>query len=539
MNMIEESASLMNHSASRKQPEQPEPSMPVEVPGRTARLQVFRWALAPNISALAFIVMLLYSFFFGYMRFFSDLDTGLHIQTGKNILATFRVPYTDPYSFSCPNCPWFAWEWLADAVMGAVHQVAGLNGIVLLYSLAVALCVWLWFQLNWAAGGNFALACVLACPMFYALYTHLLARPHVFSWILLLWVVLFFEGIKGPLSRRQAALIFGGMVFWANAHASFFLAPLIGLIYTAARFCAPLIWEDTAKAPAGAPAKATLIALVATLINPYGWNVHKHAFRFLHDRVLIDSISEYQSHNFHGKSSWAIMIVLFISAAGAILAFTGKQLARCILASLFFAGALHAGRMIPLLALVGLPLANGAITSAFRALPEFRPTIRRIADEIAHFTDSMRKMESRVNGWLTAVLAVVACALAIRAPSIAARTIFPPYYPINTVETIAQLPSETRLFAPDEYGGYLVYRLGGRHKIFFDGRGDFYGAEFFNRYKHMVGLKLFWRKYWDDYRFTHALVPNDYRLIEALEQRGWKRLDRDFVATLLVAPDSK
>jgi hypothetical protein len=540
MDNIEGPAPPVNYSALQQQPDQRESSLPAEVSSsRTVTSQIFWWALVPNISTLAFIVMLLYGFFFWSLGFLYDLDTGLHIQTGKNILATFRVPHTDPYSFSCPNCPWFAWEWLTDAVMGAVHQVAGLNGVVLLYSLAIALCVWLWFRLNWAVGGNLALACVLACPLFYALRTHLLARPHIFSWLFLLWIVLFFDGLKGPLSRRQATLIFGGMVLWANLHASFFLGPFIGLIYTAARFCAPLIWEDAADANTGATAKATLIALVATLINPYGWNVHKHAFRFLHDTALIDSIVEYQSYNFHGKSSWVIMIALFISAGGAILAFNGKQLARCILPSLFFAGALHAGRMIPLLALVGLPLANGAITTALRSLPEFRPAIRRIAGEIAHYTDSLRMMESRANGWLTAVLVVIACTLAIRSSSNAAQTVILSRYPIQTVETIAWLPIETRLFAPDRFGGYLVYRFGGQRKIFFDGRGDFYGAEFINRYRHIVSLKPSWPEMWDNYHFTHALIPNDYRLIEALEQRGWKRLDRDFVATLLAAPDSK
>jgi hypothetical protein len=537
--MIEKSASQMNHSALQQWPDQRESSMPAEVAIKTARSQLFRSALIPNISTLAFVVILLYSFFFGYLLFLRDIDTGLHIQTGKNILATFRVPHTDPYSFSCPNCPWFAWEWLTDTAMGAVHQVAGLNGIVLLYSLVVALCVWLWLRLNWAVGGSFVLAYVLACPMFYALRIHLLARPHVFSWCLLLWIVLFFERLKGPLSWRQATLIFGGMVLWANLHASFFLGPLIGLIYTAARFCAPLIREDVTYINAGATAKATLIALVATLINPYGWNVHKHALRFLRDPVLFNSIAEYQSYNFHVEGSWAIVIVLFVSAGGAILAITRNQLARSILSLLFFAGALHAARMIPLLALVGLPFANGAITSAYRSLPDIRPAIRRIAGDIVRFTDPLRMMESHANGWVIALLAVVACALAIRAPSIAARIVFPPRYPIKTTETVARLPFNARLFAPDQFGGYLIYRFGGRRKVFFDGRGDFYGAEFVNRYKHMVGLKPLWQEIWDGYHFTYALIPNDHRLIEALEQRGWKRLDRDFVATLLAAPDIK
>jgi hypothetical protein len=36
------------------------------------------------------------------------------------------------------------------------------------------------------------------------------------------------------------------------------------------------------------------------------------------------------------------------------------------------------------------------------------------------------------------------------------------------------------------------------------------------------------------FEFTHALLPNDYSLVAALEQDGWRRLARDQVATLLV-----
>jgi hypothetical protein len=39
--------------------------------------------------------------------------------------------------------------------------------------------------------------------------------------------------------------------------------------------------------------------------------------------------------------------------------------------------------------------------------------------------------------------------------------------------------------------------------------------------------------------FTHALLPNDYSLLEALEQLGWKRLYRDSVATLLEKPSAE
>src|SRR4051794_40564888 len=83
-----------------------------------------------------------------------------------------------------------------------------------------------------------------------------------------------------------------------------------------------------------------------------------------------------------------------------------------------------------------------------------------------------------------------------------------------------QLPAEARLFSSDKFGGYLIYRSNGTRKVFFDGRSDFYGADFLKQYGRMVQVRPGWREPWDSFDFTHALLPNDYPLIPALEQLG-------------------
>jgi hypothetical protein len=42
-----------------------------------------------------------------------------------------------------------------------------------------------------------------------------------------------------------------------------------------------------------------------------------------------------------------------------------------------------------------------------------------------------------------------------------------------------------------------------------------------------------WRAQLDEFGFTHALLPNQYSLIPALQQLGWKEIYRDGTATLL------
>src|ERR1700733_229410 len=89
--------------------------------------------LMPSLSDLAFLAPTLVLFWCttGVGWLLTDSDTGWHIRTGEWILQNGRVPTTDLFSFTTVGQPWFAWEWLSDVLMAAVHQRYGLAGIVL------------------------------------------------------------------------------------------------------------------------------------------------------------------------------------------------------------------------------------------------------------------------------------------------------------------------------------------------------------------------------------------------------------------------
>ncbi len=101
------------------------------------------------------------------------------------------------------------------------------------------------------------------------------------------------------------------------------------------------------------------------------------------------------------------------------------------------------------------------------------------------------------------------------------------------------IPAAARLFAPDKFGGYLIYRSNGALKVFFDGRSDFYGADFLKQYMRLVQVRPGWREYWESFHFTHALLPPDAPLLPALEQLGWQRAYQDQTAILLVRDRTK
>jgi hypothetical protein len=127
----------------------------------------------------------------------------------------------------------------------------------------------------------------MSAPMLTTTNLHWLARPHIFSWLLLLGALLWAERSRrrtATFGWRDGAVVMIGSALWANVHASFFLGPLIALVFTMAR---PRYF-----------ASAFAAAVVGTFANPYGWELHKHVFGYLTNNELLDRVAEFQSFNF-------------------------------------------------------------------------------------------------------------------------------------------------------------------------------------------------------------------------------------------------
>ena len=123
---------------------------------RILRRLAARSLFAPELALTgAFIAMVwLLVFFGGPSALFRDADAGWHIRAGERMIAAGTFRQGDPFSFSKAGEAWIAWEWASDVLVGTAHRAAGLGGVAFLYMLAIATAVWMWFRLNWAAGGN-------------------------------------------------------------------------------------------------------------------------------------------------------------------------------------------------------------------------------------------------------------------------------------------------------------------------------------------------------------------------------------------------
>jgi len=314
----------------------------------------------------------------------------------------------------------------------------------------------------------------------------------------------------------------------------------MALVYALAFFLRPLVWAFDRR-PEWLRARwflqAAAVSALASLLNPYGWGLHVHVVGYLTDSALLSRIGEFQSFDFHAAGSGQIVACMLAAVAGGALALAERQPQHFLLSMLVAAAALRSARVLPLVALLLLPLANGAFSEWMRTASGLRQGVRRGIDRFLAYSGNLRRMDARGSGWAIAWTVPALCWALLEAPAIAARTGFPPdQFPVAAYAGVAKLPAGARLFAPDKYGGYLIYRSQGARKVFFDGRSDLYGAEFLRRYGRMVQIRPGWRESWNSFGFTHALLPNDYSLVPVLLAAGWRPLYRDGTATLLQAP---
>jgi len=493
---------------------------------------------APSLALTMGLGTLLWIFFVleGATALFTDSDTGWHIVNGGRIITTGHLPHADPFSFSKPREPWVAWEWGSDVLMSTVYRISGLAGVALMFGVCIGASVFIWFRLNAIAGGTFLLSGLFFVPMLPTTTLHWLARPHIFSWLFLLVTVCLCEQMPRPLLWRHLAFVAIGAAAWANLHASFFFAPLIALIYAAGAYLKPLIWEarglpDRRTSVSGGHSYLllTLAASIGTLANPSGWRLHQHVFSYLSDAGLIDRISEFQSFDFHQSGATQVLFTITICFAGAFAALAAQKPERFLLSMLLTVAALRSARVLPVAALLLLPLANGSLTAVLSRALNLTRQFRCWLDGVVDYGNRLHAIDRRLSGFALVPLAAVLIFV-----SVGSRAGFPTAdFPVAASAKVASLPADARILSPDTFGGYLIYRFNGERKVFADGRSDFYGKEFLKRYLRLVEARDGWRGEFNRWSFTHALLPPGCPLILALEANGWREIYRDRTAVLL------
>jgi hypothetical protein len=509
----------------------------------------------PSVGDLVF-VLLLVALTFGPLAkgLLGDGGIGWHIRTGELILKTHAVPRTDPFSSTMQGQAWFAWEWLYDAVVGAVHGAAGLNGVVFFSALVIVLAFALVLHRMLASGANLPVAIILLLPAVAASTIHFLARPHVLSW---LFTVIWFEVQERFVAdgkTRPLLWLLPLTLLWANLHGGFLVGFVLLGIYVVSALLegwAARAVEDRKAALTRARKLAAVAAatVIVTLFNPYGYKLHVHIYRYLSDRFLMDHIDEFLSPNFHGlaQKCFAMLVVLAVVAAVA----ARKRLPTSHVLVILFAiySGLYSARNIPassiLLALILAPQLS-VVLKEMAGSRETSEGLRRAMSRLDRFGSRMAALDASLQGHVWPVLVVI---LGIwgcwhRGYVGSARLMDAHFdgsrFPVQATDFLKRTSNREPIFGPDRWGGYLIYRLHPEQKVAVDDRHDFYGPDFLKRYLNIVHGEAGWDKNLAEMHADWVLLPRDSTLVSLLtETDRWKVVYRDDTAVLLRKGDGE
>ncbi len=481
-----------------------------------------RRLLVPSHSDWLFGALMVWLFVAGsgWQVLLADGDTGWHIRAGEYILDSGRVPRTDLFSFSKAGAPWCAWEWLSDVLFALAHRAAGLKGVVLLASVVIAACLTLLFRhmLDRGAGFFVALAvCLLAAG---ASGIHFLARPHIFT-LLLMAVSLWALGRDRREPRRAVWLLIPLTALWANLHAGFVALPAsVGVLVAASVI--ERRW-DLAR-------RYALLAggcSVASLLNPYGFGLHLHVFEYLRSEWIQRAVDEFQSPRFRTESSAHFEILLF----GGLLAVASLARRGRLGEALLVVGWAHAAlvsvRNVPVFAVVASPILAAEASGWWSRWASSRPA--RSAAAILERIGAGVASGARYTSLWPVVLLVVLAALPGHWP----RDFPENKFPVRMVARHEWQIAGARVFTSDQWGDYLLYRFGRRQRVFIDGRSDFYGPEIGERYLRACYVRGNWRNTLDAAGIGVVLAPKEWPLADLLGgSAGWRLVDRDEQALL-------
>jgi hypothetical protein len=539
----------------------------------TLLLQMLMTPAKPSSSALRFLlpsvrdiifIFLFWSLLAGPLsnRPLADADIGWHIRTGELILATHSLPRTDPFSSTMQGQPWFAWEWLYDILLGILHQACGLNGVVWLCALLVAGIFALLLSQMLQRGTGLPLAIVLMLVVVAAATIHLYARPHIVSWLFsLLWFVALERWERwdhrqqGNLPRWMPWFFPASMLLWVNLHGGWLFGIALMGIYTLAAFVESVRAQKNdafaairAAHRARAMAVAWVASAAATLMNPFGWRLHAHIYRYLGDRYLMDRIDEFKSPDFHGWAERCFAVILML----VLIAFAGHckklRLSHLLVMLLAVYAGFYSSRNLPVSSMLLVLIAGPILWEGFAALADQTGAWRWLRNgtaRILKFSDRMGAQEMELRGHIWPIVSVaLAFAICLQGGWVGSRQLIhaqfdPQKLPVAAVTFLQkEFPGEHQgtapVFSTDAWGGYLIYRLNPGPKVVVDDRHDLYGSGRIRRYLILMQAEPGWQTVLEQWQIRTALLPTDSTLANLLRElpRDWRVAYEDKVAVV-------
>ena len=403
---------------------------------------------------------------------FGDGDLGSHLATGREVLASGRIPATNVLSYTNPAHPWGLHQWLPGVLFELAFRHGGALALQLMRVILVA-STWLlvlWAARAWGASVLSALLATVLAACAAAFRFEL--RPYLFTHLALAAVLLAIARYAAAraASRPSRALLVAGLVTAVACH---FHAGVLDAWIALAAFglacaCEPLRARVLAVAPVapyGAnPAVHAALALALgiglacaslALYHPHGAEILLFPFDMASDRYLASHLIEFRSpisFPFH------MLLAYFALLASTLIALALR------------ARALHLFHFALVLAFALLSLRHVRLVYGFALVAA--PTL---ALALSPWLERV-PARARVYGVIALCAALLLQQKQLAPPGLG---FAPRTFPARLFDFMAEQHVRGPAFVSDAWGGPLLGRFYPERKVFFDNRFEAYPRAFF------------------------------------------------------------
>ena len=449
-----------------------------------------------------------------------DPDTLWHVRTGQWILQHLAFPKSDSFSYTFFGKPWIAKEWLSQILLALAFQIGGWPGIaVLTGATCAAIAGTLTFYLLLVL--RFSAALGLAAITFSLLSPHLLARPHVFAYLILcFWLFSIFQAYDR--NRPPPLALAPLMIVWANIHSTFVLG--LFLYYIVAGFSGLRQMRAHNVKDLKLTVFATILVTLSALMTPYGIFSFIPAWTIMGMQMLAH-IQEWQPPNFRQSPiHLAYLVGLFALMTAFGIKLQGPRIA-VLMAVVWLGFSYLRGFMIFLLT---IPFVFGRPAGEQVAfLKPQNPDLSADTDPV------LRSLRQNARG-----IAVVCGMVALMASFFTFRyaDVEPPRSaaPRDAINYVKRAHISGRVLNAYDFGGYLIFS---GIPTFIDGRTELFGDAFLQKYFEIVGsvdprgaFRLL-----DEYGIDWVILKPAMPLAKALQSSEiWSNVYSDDISTIFV-----
>ena len=438
-------------------------------------------------------------------------DTWLNLMAGREVVEN-GLPSRDEITVYGLGATWTDQQWLAQVFMYGVYSLGGFA------LLSVATCAFVTGAFGLAAAAARSLGAgpraiwllflpvLISAAIGWTMRAQMLVLPLYTG---LLWLLA--SEARSP--TRRVWLAFPLLVIWANVHGSVALGALLVMLLGAYELVRNRgrTWLRSLA--------LVVLAPLAVLATPYGPEATARYYHLLLvDPPFAGRVTEWS----WPTPSWKLYIVAFYLLLGMSipLVLRGRQQLTTFdlgVLVITLAGALTAVRGIPWFAFACMVFVPVAIGERLESKNPGEPR---------------RGLNLAIATGLTVALLAVAGSLFTHDDAW-----FEEYWPREPVEAVrAELRSEDRVFAPDRFSDWLLYKIPElRGRVAYDVRFELYDREFYDRlqdYNYEDGAG--WKSFADGYRIVIVdETRSQSQTADFLQEPGTRVVYRDDEITVV------